>query len=127
MRRSFVMFALVALAACLLTQIAPPATLAPNPNVGYVDFGFGSAPGSAPTADKPQSKLWFNDGAWWAVMFKTADSMYHIYRLTWPDQWVDTGTLVDDRPLAHADCLWDGTHLYVATTLSSNETSNPNQ
>src|SRR5689334_14429770 len=127
MRRSFVLFVLVALAACLLGQIAPPATLAANPNVGYVDFGFGSAPGSAPTADKPQSKLWYNDGAWWAVMFNTGDSIYHIYRLTWPNQWVDTGTLADNRPLAHADCLWDGTHLYIATTLSNVETNAPNE
>jgi hypothetical protein len=127
MRRSIGILTAVVLAAGLLSQIAPPATLAANPNVGYVDFGFGSAPGSAPTADKPQSKLWFNDGAWWAVMFKTGDSTYHIYRLTWPDKWIDTGTLVDDRPLAHADCLWDGTHLYIATTLSNVETNAANQ
>jgi hypothetical protein len=127
MRRLIGMLMVVMLAAGLLSQISPPATLAANPNVGYVDFGFGSAPGSAPTADKPQSKLWFNDGAWWAVMFKTGDSTYHIYRLTWPDQWVDTGARVDDRPLAHADCLWDGTHLYIATTLSNVETNAANQ
>src|SRR3712207_279850 len=24
-----------------------------------------------PTADKPQSKLWFHDGSWWAHMFDT--------------------------------------------------------
>src|SRR3954471_17191538 len=91
MRRSIGILTAVILAACLLGQLAPPATLAANPNVGYVDFGFGDAPGSAVTADKPQSKLWFNDGAWWAVMFNSGASTYHIYRLTWPDQWVDTG------------------------------------
>jgi len=127
MRRSIGMLMIIALAASLLSQISPPTTLAANPNVGYVDFGFGSAPGSAPTADKPQSKLWFNDGAWWAVMFKTGDNKYHIYRLIWPDQWADTGALVDDRPLSHADCLWDGTHLYIATTLSNVETNAANE
>ena len=24
--------------------------------------------GPAPTEDKPQSTLWWNDGAWWALM-----------------------------------------------------------
>jgi hypothetical protein len=127
MRRSIGMLMAVMLAAGLLSQISPPATLAAGPNVGYLDDVFGDAPGSAPTADKPQSKLWFNDGAWWAVMFNAGDSKYHIYRLTWPDKWLPTATLVDDRPLAHADCLWDGTHLYIATTLSNVETNAANE
>src|SRR4051812_16262451 len=80
MRRLIGMLMVVALAAGLLSQISPPATLAANPNVGYVDDAFGdssgSPPGSAPTADKPQSKLWWNDGAWWAVMFKLDDNKY---------------------------------------------------
>ena len=60
-------------------------------------------------------------------MFNTADNTYHIYRLTWPDQWVSTGALVMIAPLAHADCLWDGTHLYIATTLSNVETNAANE
>ncbi|MEP7188121.1 MAG: hypothetical protein ABI901_02885, partial [Roseiflexaceae bacterium] len=132
MRRSIFVVLAIVLAVGLLSQIAPQPTLAANPNVGYIDDAFGSAPGSAPTADKPQSKLWYNDGSWWAVMFDMVgntfgDNKYHIYRLNWPDKWVPTATLVDDRPLAHADCLWDGTHLYIATTLSNVETNAPNQ
>jgi hypothetical protein len=117
MRRSFALFVVVALAACLLGQIAPPATLAANPNVGYVDFGFGSAPGTDPTADKPQSKLWWNDGVWWAVMYNQPAAQWHIYQLNWPNQWIDTGTLVDTRPTSRADALWDGTHLYIASLV----------
>ncbi len=33
---------------------------------GYRDFNYGSTVFEAPTADKPQSKLWWNDGIWWA-------------------------------------------------------------
>ncbi len=127
MRRSIGVLTIVMFVAVLLGQIHPQSTLAANPNVGYPDDPFGNLPGSAPTADKPQSKLWFNDGAWWSVMFNTGDSTYHIYRLTWPNKWVPTATLADDRPLAHADCLWDGTHLYIATTLSNVETNAANQ
>jgi hypothetical protein len=123
MRRSIGMLMVIALAAGLLSQISPPATLAANPNVGYVDFGFGSAPGSDPTADKPQSKLWWNDGAWWAVMYKQAAGEWHIYQLSWPDQWIDTGTLVDTRPTSRADALWDGTKLYIASLVRFSSTN----
>ena len=47
MRRSFALFVMVALAACMLGQISPPATLAANPNIGYVDFGFGKGIGES--------------------------------------------------------------------------------
>ncbi len=98
---------------------APGALSAANANVGYVDFSFGSAPGSDPTADKPQSKLWFNDGLWWATMFHTGSNTWHIYKLNWPSQWVDTGTVIDTRPTSRADALWDDVahKLYIASLV----------
>jgi methionine-rich copper-binding protein CopC len=117
MRRSILILVAVVLAAGLLSQVAPPATLAANPNVGYVDQPFGSAPGSDPTADKPQSKLWWNDGAWWAVMFNQSANEWHIYQLSWPDKWNDTTTVVDTRPTSRADALWDGDKLYIASLV----------
>jgi hypothetical protein len=75
-----------------------------------------------PTEDKPQSKLWWNDGSWWADMWTTG-SGWHIFKLDRAtDTWVDTGVLVDNRADTLADTLWDGTHLYVAShvvTLSA--------
>ena len=35
--------------------------------------------GDDPTADKPQSKLWHNDGFWWAVMFNPSAGSWRIY------------------------------------------------
>ncbi|GGH91196.1 hypothetical protein GCM10007170_06780 [Arthrobacter liuii] len=68
-----------------------------------------------PTSDKPQSKLWWNDGSWWADMWTTG-SGWHIYRLDrGTHTWVDTGTLNDARGNTLADALWDGTHLYIAS------------
>jgi hypothetical protein len=110
------------LALFLALSPATPATLAAG-DVGYVDFSFGSAPGNDPTADKPQSKLWFNDGAWWGVLYHSGSGTWHIYRLNWPDQWIDTGVTVDNRPTSRADVLWDGTKLYFAS-LVRNNTSN---
>ena len=69
---------------------------------------------TGPTAAKTQSKLWFNDGAWWGILFDGSSEEYHIYRYDGAkDGWSDTGTLVDGRNLSRADALWDGPHLYV--------------
>ncbi|MFJ5699330.1 PKD domain-containing protein [Arthrobacter sp. NPDC093139] len=70
-----------------------------------------------PTADKPQSKLWWNDGSWWANMWKTG-SGWSIYRLDrGTDTWVDTGVRSDSRASTSSDTLWDGTHLYIASNV----------
>jgi len=70
-----------------------------------------------PTSDKPQSKLWWNDGSWWADMWTTG-SGWHIYRLNRATaSWVDTGVLNDNRGNTLSDTLWDGTHLYIASHM----------
>jgi hypothetical protein len=69
-----------------------------------------------PTASKTQSKLWFNDGSWWGILFDGSLEEYHIYRYDEAKEaWSDTGTLVDARNASRADALWDGPHLYVVT------------
>jgi len=79
--------------------------------------GFGSKSiVQTPSGEKPQSKLWFNDGIWWGSLFNNTAGNYHIYRLNITTQrWVDTGTVLDTRAQTKADCLWDGSHLYVAS------------
>jgi hypothetical protein len=69
-----------------------------------------------PTASKTQSKLWFNDGSWWGILFDGSSEEYHIYRYDEAKEaWSDTGTLVDARNASRADALWDGRHLYVVS------------
>jgi hypothetical protein len=85
-------------------------------DVGYRDFSFSANSVDNPTGEKPQSKLWFNDGTWWASMFNRTVEEYHIYRYDRATHaWSDTGTLIDERNSSKADTLWDGKHLYVAT------------
>jgi hypothetical protein len=83
--------------------------------VGYQDFSFAANGVKAPTGRKPEAaKLWFNDGFWWAAMFRPTRDAYTINRFDEATQsWVDTGTIIDDRNVARADVLWDGTHLYA--------------
>ncbi|MFG2054493.1 hypothetical protein ACGFI9_10700 [Micromonospora sp. NPDC048930] len=83
-----------------------------------------SGDGSAATGEKPESKLWWNDGAWWAVLFHTSSQTHHIFRLNRAtQQWVDTGTIVDNRPKTRSDALWDGTRLYVSSHVRASSSS----
>lgn len=87
---------------------------------GYRDFSFGSGVTSSPTGEKPESKLWWNDGFWWASLINPSVQGYHIYRFDLPSQgWVDTGTPLDNRGQSKADALWDASSqkLYVASHI----------
>ena len=87
----------------------------PDPN-GYKGPSFSGV--SAPTGEKPQSKLWFNDGIWWGSLFSTGAGAFRIHRLDWATQtWTDTGVLIDTRNDADADVLWDGANLYAVTVV----------
>src|SRR5882672_10814201 len=68
-------------------------------DAGYRDFSFAVTGGPAtPTGEKPESKLWFNDGIWWGSLYNTTVKGYHIYRFNASTQtWTDTGTTLDPR------------------------------
>jgi hypothetical protein len=105
-----------------LVVVGGPAQAADN--YGFQSISY-SGPRNPPTADKPQSKLWWNDDTWWADMWTTG-SGWHIYRLDrTSNTWVDTGLLNDTRTGTLADTLWDGTKLYIASHVvtDSSETS----
>ena len=91
---------------------------------GDVGFeGLSHAGTSTPTGTKrAESVLWFNDGSWWANMWDTVSSDFHIFRLNRStQQWVDTGVRVDARANTNADVLWDGAHLYVSSHTFVND------
>ncbi len=89
--------------------------------IGYPDFSYSANGDSGPTGEKPESKLWWNDGFWWGSLYNNVARAYHIYRLDIPTQkWVDTGTQLDPRSFSRADTLWDGQHLYVVSHIFAN-------
>src|SRR3982751_5828881 len=89
MRRLFSALTILLLALSVVLG-APTAQAAVSPD-GYRDFQFGSSCNSTPTGEKPESKLWWNDGSWWGSLCSSADSIYHIFRLDVATQiWVDT-------------------------------------
>jgi hypothetical protein len=93
-----------------------PVTLPPPTTATYQDGDFGSTLTHEPTAGRSQSRLWFNDGRWWATLVDPQSQELHIARLDWEkQQWVDTGTLVDERVHVRSDCLWDGKSLVIVS------------
>jgi hypothetical protein len=84
----------------------------------------GTAGNSRPTAEKPESKLWWND-IWWGILWSSPGNAYHIFFFDpIASEWCDTGTVVDDRLASRADVGWDGQHLYVVSHIFS-ETGQP--
>jgi len=113
------------LATWALWPLAPGAEMAyaATGDIGYVGPS-STGDGSAATGEKPESKLWWNDGSWWAVLFDTVSQTHHIFRLDRPaEQWVDTGVIVDRRPKTRSDVLWDGAHLYVASHVRASSST----
>jgi PKD repeat protein len=86
-------------------------------DIGTEGFSYFPVTGS-PTQTKPESKLWFNDGAWWASMYSPEAGVHRIHRLDGStERWIDTGTTLDPRNNANADVLWHAASrkLYVAS------------
>jgi hypothetical protein len=108
------------LLACAFLVCAVGASAAQAP-VGVQDASYaasGSGPQSqptAPTGEKPQSKLWFNDGIWWGSIW--SKTKYTIQRYDVSGTWVDTGAVIDPRDKSQADMLWDGVHLYAISNV----------
>ena len=102
---------------------ATPTVDAPVPTYGFPSVTY-TGSGQAATEEKPQSKLWWNDGSWWADMWTTG-SGWRIYKLDrTAEKWVDTGVGIDSRTNTLADTLWDGAHLYVASHVVTTSTEN---
>src|SRR5215207_2860376 len=119
---------LVVVGILMILGIEPAAIAGPTDGAGYQDFAFGNTVGNAPTGEKPQSKLWFNDGIWWGSLWNPSTNKWEIQRFDWSAQtWSTTSTLIDVRSNSRADTLWDGTHLYVASapknTSSTDQTA----
>jgi PKD repeat protein len=106
------------LASCaLVLSIAAFGVSAPKAfaDVGYEGQSY-TGTGTPTGLKRSESVLWWNDGSWWAHMWDRTSGQFHIFRLDEATQsWVDTGVTVETRPNTHADVLWDGTKLYVAS------------
>ena len=87
---------------------------------GFSVFGQGDPAfymGNARTGEKPQSKVWFHDGAWWCILAgtvsgKTAHRIYRFGGTNW--ELVNSRQqVVDAREGARADVLSVEDELFV--------------
>lgn len=94
-------------------------------DIGHRDHSFGTGAGTnAPTADKPESKLWFAYGSWWADMWSPSAAAHHIFKLDIATQvWSDTGVAIDARPNSASTTLYDGNQLYIASHVIASSSS----
>ncbi|TDO34233.1 hypothetical protein EV643_12818 [Kribbella sp. VKM Ac-2527] len=102
---------------------SPTATVA---DAGFVGPAYTGT--TAPTGQKPQSKLWVADGIWWGSLWDTSTRKFTIFRYDWAaNSWTNTGVLIEDRAGSYMDTLWDGSHLYVASAgqTASNSAQSP--
>jgi PKD repeat protein len=116
--------AIVVAVTLAVLSFAQAAQAAPG-DIGYEGPSTAGA-GSGITASKPESKVWRNDGFWWASMWHAASTDFHIFKLDQGTQtWADTGVALDDRGSSHADVLWDSAagKLYVASHAFSDSPS----
>ena len=105
-----------ALAFALFGIAIPSVGSAVPVETGYRDHSFGGSLVYSPTAEKPESKIWFNDGFWWGCLWDTGASSYRIHRLDTDTQnWLSTGPDADDRTTTLADAKSDGTLLYIVS------------
>jgi hypothetical protein len=101
-------------ATVLVGSMAISAVLASTPvQNGYRDQAYAGG-AFRPTAEKPQSKLWFTNNQWFAGIFlhRTTPaptiSEFRIYQLDeTTHNWTDTGVKVDTRDQTHGDYLWN--------------------
>lgn len=91
-------------------------------DIGYIGPSHGGL--SAPTGEKPESKLWYHGGYWWANLYNSEAQEHRIYRFDPATyEWIDTGTPLDRRNSTKADILWDEAtgKLYVVSHVFSTD------
>ncbi|MGH2786088.1 MAG: Ig-like domain-containing protein [Actinomycetota bacterium] len=125
-RRPIGRLTLVVLIVATSAGFAMPADAATQVGFKAHSFsGFGAeSSGGAITGEKPESKLWFHDGQWWAAMVSPTNAGAHtIWRLG-QSAWTNTGVVIDTRPATKEDVLSQGTTLYVTSRASNSQGGN---
>ena len=127
---------LIAVFALGLAAVAPVAAAPAVPGPGFKDFVYkpdvDGTGGDDVTSFRNQSKLWFNDGRWWGILFDKGSAPNGTFRIQSLDMasqtWTTVATApgVDNRNRAAMDALWDGTNLYVVSSHDHGRNWSPN-
>jgi hypothetical protein len=105
------------LAGAAAAWVALPAGATGRP-VSYAGPHFPSSV-VAPSADKPQSKVWKAGLTWYSIMASATTGAPTIHRRNANHTWSSTGIVVDSRLNSTADAQLVGTKLYVASRTAT--------
>ena len=104
-------------AALVVPPLGPGGAAQAATDVGYRDFSYSGV--TAPTGQKPESKLWYTaDGTWWGSLFNATTKRFEIYKFSRATQtWSATGVVVDERRQTEADARYDAAQgkLYIVS------------
>lgn len=107
----------VLVAALLPVFLMPgnPAAVADDGAVAqiYVGAQFANGLRASPTSPSHQSKLWFHDDAWWALMIDSVDRTLRVFELRPDHVWRATRTVIASNPSDTGDTLPEGETVYV--------------
>jgi PKD repeat protein len=126
LRRGLARVLSVAAVVAAAVALSPAQAQAATGDYGYKDQAYGTGPGTdAPTADKPESKLWFAYQTWWADMWSDAAPVgHHIFKLdTATQSWTDTGVLIDSRANTQSTAVYDGNQVFIASHVIASSSS----
>lgn len=94
---------------------AGPALPATGGSQTYEDVEYSADLPQVPTAHRQQSQLWFQDGAWWAVLSTPEDGTVRVAELMPDHTWRLTGTATNVHPEGPGDVLAVGNQVYVVS------------
>lgn len=92
--------------------------------VGYQTFNYAGGITGYPTESKPESKLWWNDGSWWGILWDPDVLRHRIHKFDVENQcWHSVGPNLDDRSQSSADVLWDESvqKLYISSRAKEDQ------
>lgn len=90
---------------------------APDPSPALIEGPARPGDLELPQERAGTARTWYAHDRWWAVLPDPATGAHHIWTLSGPDgPWVDTTTLVDERPFAQVEVTWTGRDLVITAT-----------
>lgn len=119
-RRAAVRGASVAVATCLLLG-SPPASAENDIPRTYVGPSYSADVLTTPTETESQSKLWFHDGTWWALLNGPRGRGVRVYRLMPDHSWRPTDSVLSTNVLQVGDALLDGEDVHVVQRVPSGD------
>ena len=110
----------VGLVTLVALGVVPPASADIEKYAAYPGNAFGRGlVNLTPTAAKPQNKLWWHDGRWWALMYVPSEGSVRVASLGADHTWALTGPVVSRQTVGVGDAVENGNDVHVLSRTTS--------